>query len=341
MFYPNQTPHILIVRPDRIGDVVLSTGIPREIKKAYPGAKVGVLVRDYTREIFLHNPNVDYILSKDELLPAGKLTLSSIKKLCQFRFDISLTLLPEEKLNYLLFFSGIRLRIGVGHKFYQFITNVKSVYRRKYIPMRHEADFCIDTLRKLGVPAPDFTPEIFLSEQQKIDLSKKKKKIAGNKPIIGVHITSGGSAPNWQPEYYYELLNQLLSDGRFCVLVTDNKLPDNFPFGGEVLTPNVGISLNESLLNFAMTDILVSASTGPMHICGGLGVDTISLFCPLPACSPELWSALGNKAVNMLPSDGYCQTKCPGDPKICDFSGEGGITPKQVYNKILAKTFKI
>ena len=56
---------ILITRIDRIGDVVLSTPIPREIKKAYPDSFIAVLVKKYTRDIYLNNPYVDEIILYD------------------------------------------------------------------------------------------------------------------------------------------------------------------------------------------------------------------------------------------------------------------------------------
>jgi ADP-heptose:LPS heptosyltransferase len=63
--------------------------------------------------------------------------------------------------------------------------------------------------------------------------------------------------------------------------------------------------------------VLVSSSTGPMHIAAALGVPTVSLFCPLPACSPALWGPQGNASRCLLPPEGYCQGRCPGDPKRC------------------------
>ena len=53
----------LISRIDRIGDVVLSTPLPREIKKKYPNSYVAVLVKHYTKDIYLNNPNVDEIIT--------------------------------------------------------------------------------------------------------------------------------------------------------------------------------------------------------------------------------------------------------------------------------------
>lgn len=63
---------ILIVRIDRIGDVVLTTSMPREIKKKYPDSFVAVLVRSYTRDIFINNPYVDEIIIADDMLECKK-----------------------------------------------------------------------------------------------------------------------------------------------------------------------------------------------------------------------------------------------------------------------------
>ena len=82
-------------------------------------------------------------------------------------------------------------------------------------------------------------------------------------------------------------------------------------------------------------DLLISASTGPMHIAAGLKVPTISLFCPLPACAPELWGPKGNNSNIILPGEEFCRNVCPGDPKICRFEGEGGIDAEVVLNKVL------
>jgi heptosyltransferase-2 len=78
-----------------------------------------------------------------------------------------------------------------------------------------------------------------------------------------------------------------------------------------------------------------------MHICAALKIPTLSIFCPLPACSPKLWGPLGNKSEIILPEENYCSLICPGDPHICDFGGDGGIDSEKIYDTIksfLAKT---
>ena len=181
----------LIVRPDRIGDVVLSTPIPRALKKKYPDCFVAMLVRSYTRDLFLNNPYVDEIILIDDGEGNRKPFIKSLKEIRKDKFTHSFILLPEEKNNYLLFLAGIKFRVGVGHKFYQFITNTKSVHRRKYKPLRHEADYCLDMVRKIGVDDDGLATEIFLSEEEKgIVAERKRSFLKGKKLLIGVHTTS-------------------------------------------------------------------------------------------------------------------------------------------------------
>jgi heptosyltransferase-3 len=327
---------ILIVRPDRIGDVVLSTPLPREIKKKFPDCFVAVLVRKYTKDIYANNPYVDKILLIDDIENGSlKSFFKKVSEIRKYKFTHSLTLLPTERLNYLLFFSRIPNRIGVGHKFYQFITFTKYVNRKKYIPLRHEADYCMDLARKIGVETNDLSTEIFLGrdEKKKVELTRAEL-LNGKKFLIGVHSTSGNSAPNWNPEEYRNLLIRLNENDNIAVVVTDNSVPQELENIESIQYPNLGKSLRESFINFATLDLLISASTGPMHIAAALKIKTLSMFCPLTACSPKLWGPLENVSKIILPDESYCSTVCPGDPKKCTFLGEGGINSDKVLDEV-------
>jgi ADP-heptose:LPS heptosyltransferase len=323
---------ILICRPDRIGDVVLSTPIPREIKKKYPDSFVAVLLREYTKDIYLNNPYVDEIILYDE---KGK-SSAYIKKLREFSFTHAFMLLPQEKLNWILFFCGIKYRIGVGYKFYQFITNTKSIYRYKYNPLRHEADYCLDAVRKLGINPESISPEIFLTDEEKKEAQNLKRKICPNDELlVGINSTSGKSAPNIAPQEYKKLAEFLLNTKGIKTAVTDLDPPDELRDIKGVVYPNIRNTLRESIITFVALDLLISASTGPMHISAALKNRTLSLFSPLKACSPQLWGPLGNNSCILMPEEGYCGVKCPGNPFNCSFEGEGGINAEKIYNMVL------
>jgi heptosyltransferase-2 len=326
----------LIARIDRIGDVVLSTPLPREIKKKYQNSSVNVLVRNYTKDIYLNNPYVDQILTYDN--PDGSKKsfgelLSEIKKL---KSSYAFMLLPNERLNYLLFLAGIPNRIGVGHKLYQMITLTKYVDRKKYIPLRHEADYNLDMLRKIGIKTDDTKPELFLSDDEKKKAASLKEKLTGSSGnLVGINISSGNSAPNLKPEEYKRLILLLSRNPQIKIAVTDNKIPPAVDNINGVAYLNRNNSLRNSIVNLSALDVLVSNSTGPMHIASALNVPTLSLFCPLTACSPKLWGPLGNESEIIMPTETYCATQCPIDPKKCDYSKEGGFSAEYIAERLI------
>lgn len=329
----NDKIRILIARTDRIGDVVLSTAIPREIKKNSPGAYIAVIVREYTRDIFTANPYVDEVIVYDE----GKSFVKTVFDIRKKNFSHAVTLLPNKRLNWILFYSGIKTRIVTGIKFFQFITNSKSVHRRKYNPLRSEADYCLDTIRKLGMKVESIDSEIYLSDSEKnIAEAFKRQYSAEGKKLVGVHSSSGNSAPNMKPEEYLKLIELLLTQNDIRIFVTDNKPPEELLNIKGVIYPNIDKPLRESIINISALDAFISASTGPMHIAGALKVDTLSLFCPMTACSPILWGPVGNRVKYLIPEKEYCLSKCPGNPKKCRYEGEGGIDSQKVFNELIS-----
>ena len=288
---------ILISRPDRIGDVVLSTPIPRAIKKQFPGSFVAVLLKEYTKDIYLNNPYVDAVITIDDLLNEEISFFNKAREIRKYHFTHSLALLPNQTINYLLFCAGIGTRIGEGTRLYQFITFTKSVSRKNYIPLRHEADYCMDLVRKIGVVTNDLASEIVLSTDERNDVKEfRTNTLTDKKFLIGVHASSGNSAPNLPAAKYKELILALKQNPQYKIAVTDNAIPEELKNLDGVIYPNIDLPLRESIKRFASLDCLISASTGPMHLCAGLKVKTVSLFCPLTACSPVLWGRRGIKA---------------------------------------------
>lgn len=328
-------PKFLICRIDRIGDVVLSTPLPREIKKNFPDSFVAVLVRKYTKDIYLNNPFVDeIIIYEDE--KSFKSFLKMLKLIRSYKFTHAFMLLPDERLNYLLFLSGIKTRIGVGHKLYQFLTFTKYVDRKKYIEERHEADYCLDMLRKIGIKPASIEPEIYLNENEKVIAKNFKQNYGPNGEfLIGINSTSGNSSPNLSYSEYGKLIKRLVKVKKFRVIITDLNPPEEIQNIDGVFYPMTKDTLRESIVKFSALDVLISSSTGPMHICAALKVPTISVFCPLPACSPKLWGPLGNKSIVLLPRKEYCQTKCPGNPKVCRYEGNSGLNADTIFNEVM------
>ena len=85
--------NLLIVRTDRIGDVILSLPLAGIIKKHFPECKVTFLVRDYTKELVANHPFIDNIITLKE--DNGKVSIkNNVEEIKKYNFDSSIIVYP-------------------------------------------------------------------------------------------------------------------------------------------------------------------------------------------------------------------------------------------------------
>lgn len=316
---------ILIIRPDRIGDVILTTPLIKAVKLSFPDSYVGVMVGTSTVPLVKENPYIDAIITDDPLgKDAGRSGFwRQVGTLRRYDFDTGLMPLPRERHAWMMLLAGIKTRIGVGGKIYQILTGTKSVSRNKYIPLRHEADYVMDLGRKIGVTQDALVPEIFLTSDERENAKQIFLRHGFDlmKPIVGINPSSNKSVPNWTVDRYVEVCSLLSS--RFPMFINiginDPDMEEKFaPFKKKHIVYS-GNDLRELAALCSYLSVLFSSSTGTQHIAAALQVPTVTMFCPLPACSFKLWGSLGNTSQVIEPPEGYCQGRCPGNPKICPF----------------------
>ena len=348
---------ILIIRQDRIGDVVLATSLPRELKKRWPGCHVAMLVRSYTASLLDNNPHLDEIII-DDFQPESRNSSfwRMAGRLRRSRFTHALMLLPQARYNYMTFCAGIPFRLGHGIVLFHAITAVWPVMTRKFKKGRHEAEYSLDLARAMGARSENATPEIHLSPDEQTQVAALRAGWLNNGPvveaysdgssaggqeptrgIVALNTTSGRSAPNWNPSDWGELARLLARSGRVKVVVTDFEVPQEVSGIEGVAYPDQGKPLRSTVISVAAADLLVSSSTGPMHIAGALDVPTLSLFCPRFSCEADLWGPLGNQARFILPEKEYCRDSCPGNPHTCSFHGSAKVSPRAVAEQILTQ----
>lgn len=324
---------ILVIRPDRIGDVVLVTPMLRALRRRFPSAYLAAMIRPYAEAVLDDNPHLDALLLDDpEGADAGASGFfRTLERLRRLRFDTALMPLPRSRYAWLCFLAGIHTRIATGRKLYNRLTFTRSIRRRNGDTPRHEADYCLDLVRAIGVDPAGLQTETFLRDEER----HQAAEFLGPGRFVGIHPGSGHSAPNWPATLYGELARSVLDTFPDVRLVLTGGAADlglrqafaHLP-ADRVIDILGTPSLRWTMAVISRLDVLVSASTGPMHLAAALRVPTVSLFCPLPACAPALWGPQGNVAEVVLPTPGYCQERCPGDPHVCDFVG--GIDPRAV-----------
>jgi heptosyltransferase-2 len=338
---------ILIVRTDRVGDVVMITPMVREIKKTFPDSFIATLTQPYTSKILLNNPYIDKILV-DDLKKESFWKV--VKELRSHKFTDGLLIMPSERAAYQMFLAKVRNRIGVGHKLYEVLTLMKSVSRNNYIPLRHEADYSMDLARIIGVNTENLQPEIFVSEDEVLwgrDFLKRYDVLDDHFKII-VHTGSGKSDPNWSEERYLSFIIKLLdrlSGNPFKILLTAKEMSLEFLNKIRDLKDKHIITISDKiddLRDFIKVipniNLLVASSTGPLHLASALSVKTIGLYCHRPMSCVKRWGALGRNAINIEVSKEYCDKFCSEDKNNCAI--ENGIDIEKLTQIITKEVLK-
>lgn len=160
---------VLLIRYERIGDMVMATSLIRNIAKALPSGKVDVLATPTTAPVLEGSPYVANVLMLD------RKSLRSYRQLMRRLRRERYTVMVDGRINNppvftstpLLMYAGrARFRVGAGGNSKARIYNVS-------VPEWNRADHYIEGSKQLAVPfgvnpeSVDWQPEIFLSREEK------------------------------------------------------------------------------------------------------------------------------------------------------------------------------
>ncbi len=308
MIYPK---NLLIVRTDRIGDVVLSLPLAEIIKKYYPGCRITFLVRDYTKDILENHPFIDKIILLQE--EKNKVSiLKNVQIIKSFDFDSSIIVYPTFQTSLIIFLSGIKNRIGTGYRWYSFLFNHKIYEHRKFAE-RHELEYNVNLLKAFGIDEKvnpenvNFNIIVNKKSREKIEKLFADYGINNDKPIIIIHPGSGGSAVDYPLNKFKELVNELSNQNKVQILITGSKseikMCEELKINNKINNFAGILSLSELIALIDKADIFVANSTGPLHIAAALGKYTIGFYPNLLVCSSKRWGPYTNKKVVFSPSN--------------------------------------
>ncbi len=98
------TPHILLVRPDHLGDLLLTTPVFHALKQQAPNAHITMMVGPWSSEVVERHPDIDRVMtcpfpgfqrSAQKALAPYILLFNTAKQLRRDQFDLSINLRPD------------------------------------------------------------------------------------------------------------------------------------------------------------------------------------------------------------------------------------------------------
>ncbi|MDD4900383.1 MAG: lipopolysaccharide heptosyltransferase II [Candidatus Omnitrophica bacterium] len=295
---------ILIVRTDRIGDVILSTPVIKALKMHYPFAYIAMMVAPQAKDIVEGNPYLDEVITYDKdgkhksWFESMKFSQAIKKK----KFDLAVILHPTNRVHLVTFFAGIKRRLGYNRKLGILLTD--GVNHTKQYGEKHELEYNLDLLRVLGIEAEDkklFMPIKNDSENWADELFKEKGISLGER-LLAIHPAASCPSKIWPQERFAEVADRLVDAYGFKVLLVGGPKDIALAQGvsRHMLHEAINLAGKTSLSQLASIlkrcRLFISNDSGPVHIGSAVGVPVISIFGRSQrGLSPLRWGPVGEK----------------------------------------------
>ncbi len=334
----NQPEKFLIVRTDRIGDVVLSLPIASVIKEHYPNAKISFLLKEYSSSLAQNCSAIDEVLILRE--SGGKELIKENIPLLKNKFDVAIVAYPTFKIALILWLASVKIRIGSGYRLYSFLFN-RKVYEHRKHGNKHEAEHNVTLLRSIGIDKKidagkvNFGLSADTDSKNRIkDFLQKQNVDLGNKIII-VHPGSGGSAIDLPIAKMKLLVEKICSINNVVLIITgsehEKELCNQMVVSPAIINASGMFNLKDLIALIDYSHILIANSTGPIHIAAALGKNVIGFYPKFDAVNPKRWGPFTNKAVIFQPE--ICSGICSKE-KCHKLNCMNSIDIKKVFNSI-------
>ncbi|MEM2954952.1 MAG: glycosyltransferase family 9 protein [Candidatus Nanoarchaeia archaeon] len=314
---------ILVIRPDRIGDLLMTTPALSLLREKFLDAHISILVGEYAKAIIDENPDIDRIIIDKLQVGKKKNWFEYLEYIKEFRienFDLCINFYNDENYYALLpFLSKIPYRIADKSRIAgAWLSNLGTFLKRKDLT-RHMVEFNCDLLSPLNVNTSNLKMKLTPKKEAEALVEEKLKNISLKKPIIGIHIGTGNNKP-WTAEGFAKLSDALITKYSATIILTGSAREKNIAKRIKELCQNQPIdmvektSLEELIALIRKCDYFIGVDSGPIHIAAALEVPVAVIYTS-KRIKPSTWGPWGVRNVVIKKKIGCplpCFThKCP------------------------------
>ncbi len=338
----------LVIRLDGLGDLVLTTPLFRELKRAFPESFCTVVVQDAFRPLLVTNPHIDEIIGLPPLqaawLPVRVRSLLSVLSLYWSRlrgrpFDIAISPrwdIDDRLATFLCSLAEAQVRVG----YTETASPAKQQHNRGFDaafntclsagPLRHEALRNLEIVKALGGEVEDSSLEIRLTHGDREFASKLLTNVPASSTVVAVGI--GGRSPGrrWPLKNYAETLTRL--GKKRCVqpviICSDEERADarklaNLSPGEAIIVS--GAPLRKVCAVLERCDLFIGNDSGSAHLAGAMNCKVVVISChpaggdPNHTNSPIRFAPLCNQVWVLQPTAtlNKCATGCNSPKPHC------------------------
>ncbi len=289
---------ILVMRPDHMGDLLLSIPALQALRALRPHWHIGLLVGPWNEELALHIPSVDEVLTLPfpwfDRRPKGgwaapyQLLRREAAKLQTGGWDAALVLRHDFWWGAMLAAAaGVPVRIGYDMaECRPFLTHA--------VPsgsLRHETEQCL-TLVQAMIPGGASLDLTF--EERGLRLTREEEQFSARwllergiqGPVIAVHPGAGAPVKLWPVERFASVAQALAADSGAAVMVTGSAAEHSLVRAvvercGGTAYEAAGLRIGELAALLRRCTLAVGTDSGVMHLAAAVGTPTVRLYGPV------------------------------------------------------------
>ncbi len=294
---------ILIIRTDRLGDVILSTAAVRNLRLSYPDAYIAFLCRPYTKDAVIGNPDLNEVIVYDKYGKQKSLgaTIKFAWGLRRKKFDLAVVLHPTNRAHLIAFLAKIPKRVGWDRNLSWLLT--KKIKHLKQEGKKHELEYSLDILKAIGleVSSKDTYFPIPNEAVKRVEELLKQNGVSRNDQLIVIGPSASCPSKRWPRDNFLKLIKLLKekASSKFVAITSEaeRQIAEEMVKDNQVIDFRGKLNISELGALFKRSALFISNDSGPVHIAASIGTPVISIFGRSdPGLSPQRWRPLGKNS---------------------------------------------
>ena len=287
---PVSPARILLLRLERIGDLLMTLPAIADVRAAAPSARIDLVVGSWNADLARAIEPVTRVTTLDarwlaregEGLGLGSL-LRAARGWRRTKYDLAINFEPDIRSNLIAAAAGAAWTAGYRSGGGGSLLDVAL----EYDPRAHTTDNARRLVAAVfGTAAGGERARSFVVPAAAQEHASRLLPATG-RPLIGLHVSGGRAIKQWEPERFADVARRLVAAVDAMIVLTgsagDRPLVDVVK---ERLPPGrvVDVAGRVDLLTLggilARLDLLLTGDTGPMHLAGAVGTPVVAVFGP-------------------------------------------------------------
>ncbi|CAN5475036.1 glycosyltransferase family 9 protein [soil metagenome] len=317
---------ILVIRYRFIGDTILTVPFLRNLREAYPDARIDVLTGPKSGEVLDGCPYIDSQIVYDTTRfhkydsGAGKTRsfASYVWQLRKNKYDLVFVLKRSFSSALLAFLTGAQRRVGYALEGSgQLARNLLLTDRVPWREDIHEVDSLVSVLESIKITVPQekraLESWVSPSELAKVhELGLLPPAASNSKKLVLIHAAAAHPDKLYPLSSWASLIKRLYIELDLIPVFSGDK-QDTALYqelaalsGLESVAVNFAgrLSLRESMALYSLMSLAVCVDSGPAHLCAAAQVPTIAIFGPT---DPVRWQPYGEANAAVFDSSLPCR----------------------------------